>query len=59
MEVTKAKQSSRRINHASKGVDESIWAVQPHGARDHKATKEHGVHWRKTELGVVVGTQPD
>jgi hypothetical protein len=35
----KAKQSSGGINHASKGVDENIWAVQPCGARGHKATK--------------------
>jgi hypothetical protein len=42
-----AKQSSGGINQARKRVDERIWAVQPRGARGHKATKEHGVHWRK------------
>jgi hypothetical protein len=46
---SKQKQSSGRINHASKRVDESTWAVQPRGARGHNATKEHGVHWRKIE----------
>jgi hypothetical protein len=47
----KEKQSSRRINHASKGVDESIWVVQSRGARSHKATKQAWVRWRKPELG--------
>jgi hypothetical protein len=37
---SKQKQSSGRINNASKGVDENIWAVQPRGACSHKATKQ-------------------
>jgi hypothetical protein len=41
MAVTQSKKkSSGRTNNASKGVDESIWAVQPRGACGHKATKQ-------------------
>jgi hypothetical protein len=41
MEVTQAKTSSGWSNNASKGVDENVWKVQPHGARGHEATKKH------------------
>jgi hypothetical protein len=40
----KAKSSSGRSNDASKGVDESVWKVQPHGARGHEATKQAWVY---------------
>jgi hypothetical protein len=58
MEVTESKGiKSWRPNYASKGVDERVLEVRPHGACGHKATKEHRVHWRKTKL-IGLATTP-
>jgi hypothetical protein len=46
--------SDSKQNHQVEGaiIQTKEWtrmfgAVQPRGSRGHKATKEHGVHWRK------------
>jgi hypothetical protein len=52
----KARASSGRTNNASKGVDESVWAVQQVEHASTKVTKGRWSCWKKTEPGR--GTEP-